>query len=61
MIMHFYLSPYIEDIDYDYDSWHGFSRNVFLNTYEQQLQPSTRLKNGSKVQYYQVSFVTQSK
>ncbi len=38
MILLFYL-PYHED--YDYDSWHGFSRYVFRNIFEQQFDPLT--------------------
>jgi hypothetical protein len=57
VILHFYLSPYSEEADYDYDSWHGISRNVYRNVYQQTLEPSIRIRNGSKISLYQLAFL----
>jgi hypothetical protein len=56
LILRFYLSPYRDDLDYDYDSWHGLSRNVFSKVYEQQTEPLIRTKKGSYFQYYHFTF-----
>jgi hypothetical protein len=47
---------YDYNYDYDYDSWHGFSRYVFSNIYEQEFEPLMRMRNGSQVQYNQLTF-----